>query len=71
MVIRSQHANPFRGLTTGYAVLIYAIDALGGGGKIPEETNYVPGYWNGTMTLRDYCRKIYHYHEPGREGSGS
>jgi len=59
------------GLATGYAVPIYAIDAAGGGGKVPVEPNYVPGYRNGTMTLRNYCGKIYHYHEPEGEGSGS
>jgi L-lysine 2,3-aminomutase len=32
-----------RGLATGYAVPIYAIDAASGGRKIPVELNYVPG----------------------------
>lgn len=61
-----------RGLTTGYAVPIYATNSAGGaGGKIPVEPTYVRGYRNATMTLRDDCRNIYDYHEPGREGSGS
>ena len=61
-----------RGLTTGYAVPIYAINtASGGGGKIPLGPTYVRGYRNATMTLRDDCRKIYDYHEPGGEGSAS
>jgi len=46
MSIKSQHVNSFGGLTAGYAVLIYAIDARGKGGRIPVEPNYAPGYRN-------------------------
>jgi len=61
-----------RDLTTRYAVPIYATNiAGGGGGKTPLEPTYIHDYRNATMPLRDDCRKIYHYHEPGREGSGS
>lgn len=58
-----------RGLTTGHAVPIYAIDVAGEGGKIPVEPNYVPGYRNAMMTLRNYCGEIYPHHEPERGGS--
>lgn len=52
-----------RGITTGYAVPTYVIDAPGGGGKIPVGPNYVLSYENGEMTLRNYLGEIYHYHE--------
>ncbi len=50
-----------RGFTTGHAVPTYVVDAPGGGGKIPVEPNYVLGYQNGTMTLRNYRGEIYRY----------
>ena len=54
-----------QGFTTGYAVPTYVIDAPGGGGKIPVGPNYVLGYQNGNITLKNYLGEIYHYHESG------
>jgi len=56
-----------RGFTTGHAVPTYVIDAPGGGGKIPVGPDYVLGYQNGVMTLRNYAGEIYHYREPQKE----
>ncbi len=55
-----------RGFTTGCAVPTYVIDAPGGGGKIPIGPNYVLGYENRMMTLRNYAGGIYHYYEADR-----
>lgn len=56
-----------RGFTTGHAVPTYVIDAPGGGGKIPVGPDYVLGYQNGVMTLRNYAGEIYHYREAKKE----
>ncbi len=53
-----------RGHTTGYAVPTYVIDGPGGGGKIPINPNYVVGYEQGVMTLRNYAGEQYAYYEP-------
>lgn len=52
-----------RGFTTGCAIPTYVIDAPGGGGKIPVGPNYVLGYENRVMRLRNYAGGIYHYCE--------
>jgi lysine 2,3-aminomutase len=50
-----------RGHTTGYAVPTYVIDAPEGGGKIPLAPDYVAGYENGSVLLRNYEGNIYQY----------
>jgi lysine 2,3-aminomutase len=52
-----------RGFTTGYAVPTFVVDAPGGGGKIPLEPNYVTGYQDGDLTLKNYRGESYHYYE--------
>ena len=50
-----------RGHTSGYAVPTYVIDAPGGGGKIPVMPDYVVGYENGALSLRNYEGKDFSY----------
>ncbi|MBI5589232.1 MAG: KamA family radical SAM protein [Deltaproteobacteria bacterium] len=54
-----------RGHTSGYAVPTFAIDAPGGGGKIPLLPEYVIGRDENGIILRNYEGKIFHY--PDRE----
>ncbi|GAB4221796.1 MAG: lysine 2,3-aminomutase [Spirochaetales bacterium] len=54
-----------RGFTTGYAVPTYVIDAPGGGGKIPLLPEYVVGYENGDLLLRNFEGNTYRYPDPG------
>jgi lysine 2,3-aminomutase len=63
MIIRG-----LRGHTTGYAVPTYVIDAPGGGGKIPLSPDYVAGYENGSVLLRNYEGHIYHYPSSACQG---
>jgi lysine 2,3-aminomutase len=53
-----------RGHTTGYAVPNYVIDAPGGGGKIPLQTNNVVGRDGDWLLLRNYEGREYRYHDP-------
>ncbi len=53
-----------RGHTTGYAVPTYVIDAPGGGGKIPLQTNYVVGREGDDLLLRNYRGSVYRYPDP-------
>jgi len=50
-----------RGHTTGYAIPTYVVDAPGGGGKIPLLPDYVVGWDNGDLLLRNYEGNIYRY----------
>jgi lysine 2,3-aminomutase len=50
-----------RGHTTGYAVPTYVIDAPGGGGKIPIGPQYVTGYEEGSVVMRNYQGNEYRY----------
>jgi lysine 2,3-aminomutase len=50
-----------RGHTTGYAVPTYVVDAPGGGGKIPLLPEYVIGWENGDLLLRNYEGNTYRY----------
>jgi lysine 2,3-aminomutase len=50
-----------RGHTSGYAVPTFAIDAPGGGGKIPLLPEYVIGRDENSIILRNYEGKIFHY----------
>ncbi|MCG6918219.1 MAG: KamA family radical SAM protein [Deltaproteobacteria bacterium] len=53
-----------RGHTSGYAVPTYAIDAPGGGGKIPLLPNYVVGREGDYLVLRNYEGRIFRYPDP-------
>ncbi|MFA6465922.1 MAG: lysine 2,3-aminomutase, partial [Desulfurivibrionaceae bacterium] len=50
-----------RGLTSGYAVPNYVIDAPGGGGKIPLIPETVVGREGNDLLLQNYEGKIYRY----------
>ena len=56
-----------RGHTTGYAVPTYAIDAPGGGGKIPLLPTTIVGREGDHLLLRNYKGHIYRYPDPGRQ----
>jgi lysine 2,3-aminomutase len=53
-----------RGHTSGYAVPTFAIDAPGGGGKIPVMPNYVISQAPGKIVLRNFEGFISTYTEP-------
>lgn len=48
-----------RGHTTGYAVPTYAVDAPGGGGKIPLQPETVVGHADGIWHLRNWAGETY------------
>lgn len=50
-----------RGHTSGYAVPTYAVDAPGGGGKIPLLPEYVVGRDENGLIFRNYEGKIFRY----------
>ena len=50
-----------RGNTTGYAVPQYAIDAPGGGGKVPINPEYVESITDDEVVFRNYEGKRYRY----------
>ncbi|TFE69582.1 KamA family radical SAM protein [Methylacidiphilum caldifontis] len=50
-----------RGFTTGFAVPQYVVDGPGGGGKIPLNPDYVIGYYEDKVLLRNYEGKIFSY----------
>jgi lysine 2,3-aminomutase len=52
-----------RGLTSGYAVPHYVVDAPGGGGKIPLLPDYFQGRANGQVILRNYEHRSFSYPE--------
>ena len=54
-----------RGHTSGYAVPTFAIDAPGGGGKIPLLPEYVIGRDENGLILRNYEGKIFCYPDKG------
>jgi lysine 2,3-aminomutase len=53
-----------RGHTTGYAVPTYVIDAPGGGGKIPIQSETLLAYKQGIATVRGWNGKNYTYSDP-------
>jgi lysine 2,3-aminomutase len=57
-------AESLRGHTTGLAVPIYIIDAIGGGGKTPVMPDYVISQAPGKVLLRNYEGIISRYTEP-------
>jgi lysine 2,3-aminomutase len=56
-----------RGHTTGYAVPTYAIDAPGGGGKIPLLPRYLVGRDGGDLLLKNYEGHVYRYPDPRQQ----
>jgi lysine 2,3-aminomutase len=50
-----------RGHTSGLAVPHLVIDAPGGGGKIPLLPDYVIGFTEDKVIMRNYRGKIYEY----------
>jgi lysine 2,3-aminomutase len=50
-----------RGFTSGYAIPQFVIDAPGGGGKIPLLPDYVVGYEDNNLLLRNYEGKVFVY----------
>ena len=50
-----------RGFTSGYAVPTYVVDAPGGGGKIPLMPNYVQGYEDDNLVMKNYQGNLYRY----------
>lgn len=66
-----------RGYTTGYAVPTFAIDAPGGGGKVPVSPDYVLSRNAERVVIRNYEGKIFEYPEaldctaPCRAGRGA
>ncbi len=56
-----------RGHTTGYAVWTYAVDAPGGGGKIPVQPRYVEGRDGDDWVLRNFEGNTYRYRDPVAE----
>lgn len=53
-----------RGYTSGYAVPTYAIDAPGGGGKIPLLPEYALGQVGEDLLLRNYEGHVFSYPNP-------
>ncbi len=53
-----------RGHTSGYAVPTYAIDAPGGGGKIPLLPDYLVGREGDHLVLKNYEGRIFYYPDP-------
>ena len=55
-----------RGFTSGYAVPTYVVDAPGGGGKIPLMPNYVEGYDQDNLVMKNYEGNLYRYPDERR-----
>jgi lysine 2,3-aminomutase len=53
-----------RGHISGLAVPQFAVDAPGGGGKIPVNPQYLLAYEDGRAILRNYHGRIYEVHDP-------
>ena len=56
--------DQLRGHTTGYAVPTYVVDAPGGGGKVPLQSQTILSYDGGVARLRNWSGKTYAYHDP-------
>ena len=55
-----------RGHTTGLAIPSFVIDAPGGGGKIPMSPDYVVGYEDNKLILKNYEEKTFIYDDVKR-----
>ncbi|MDH3524227.1 MAG: KamA family radical SAM protein [Acidobacteriota bacterium] len=53
-----------RGFTSGYAVPTYVVDAPGGGGKTPLQPDYVVGWEDGELILRNFEGRVFRYPDP-------
>ena len=60
-----------RGHTSGLAIPQFAVDAPGGGGKIPVNPQYVLGYDKGRAILRNFQGRIYAAQDPHDLPGGS
>ena len=60
-----------RGHTSGLAVPQFAVDAPGGGGKIPVNPQYLLAYEDGRATLRNFQGRIYAVQDPADLPPGS
>ena len=60
-----------RGHTTGYAVPCFAVDAPGGGGKVPLTGQYVVGYDDRHVVLRNFEGRLFKYPLYGAAGPSS
>lgn len=56
--------DQLRGHTTGYAVPTYVVDAPGGGGKVPLQSQTIVSYDGGVVQLRNWSGKTYSYPDP-------
>jgi lysine 2,3-aminomutase len=54
-----------RGHTTGYAVPTFAIDAPGGGGKVPLLPEYAMGHEGDSLLLKAFDGQLYRYPDTG------
>jgi lysine 2,3-aminomutase len=50
-----------RGRTSGYAVPTFVVDAPGGGGKIPLQPEWVSGFDQPELTLRNWRGEVFAY----------
>jgi lysine 2,3-aminomutase len=53
-----------RGHTSGFAIPVFAVDGLGGGGKTPVGPNYVVSQGNHKWVFRNYEGLMFSYTEP-------
>ena len=60
-----------RGHTSGLAIPQFAVDAPGGGGKIPVNSQYVLAYDKGRAILRNFQGRIYEAQDPHDLPGGS
>jgi len=60
-----------RGHTSGLAIPQYAVDAPGGGGKIPVNPQYLLAYDQGRAILRNFQGRLYEAHDPPDLPGGS
>jgi lysine 2,3-aminomutase len=60
-----------RGHTSGLAIPTYVIDLPGGGGKVPMQASYLLSSEDGQLSFKNYLGKIYSYHNPRPQSSGS
>lgn len=56
--------DQLRGHTTGYAVPTYVVDAPGGGGKVPLQSQTIVSYDDGVVRVRNWSGKTYAYPDP-------
>ena len=62
-----QITQALRGHTTGFAVPQFVIDAPGGGGKIPLMPEYVVGFDEREIVLRNFEGRLYRYPQPAED----